>query len=81
MDWCFALTAEVRNLLEGRLADLRARFETSEYDWANYAETTGIVTLSKSKSIDGRMEVDRTFVLSDLEALNSALVAATAKQT
>lgn len=78
MDRRFASTADARKFLEGRLADLRARLETSERDLVNYAETKGIVALGKSKSIDGRTEVERTLVSSDLEALNSALAAATA---
>lgn len=80
MDRRFASTADARKFLEGRLADLRARLETSERDLVNYAETKGIVALGKSKSADGRTEVERTLVSSDLEALNSALAAATANR-
>jgi polysaccharide biosynthesis transport protein len=80
MDRRFASTADARKFLEGRLADLRARLETSERDLVNYASTKGIVALGKSKSADGKTEVDRTLVSSDLEALNSALAQATAER-
>ncbi|MFM2410790.1 MAG: hypothetical protein RL481_1618, partial [Pseudomonadota bacterium] len=78
MDRRFASTADARTFLEGRLEDLRVRRETSERDLVNYAEQKGIVALGKSKSVDGRTEVERTLVSSDLEALNSALAQATA---
>ncbi len=78
MDRRFASTADARQFLEGRLADLRARLETSERDLVNYAATKGIVALGKSKSLDGRTEIERTLVSSDLEALNAALAQATA---
>ena len=78
MDRRFASTADARKFLEGRLADLRARLETSERELVNYAENKGIVALGKSKSMDGRTAVERTLVSSDLEALNSALAEATA---
>jgi lipocalin/capsular polysaccharide biosynthesis protein len=78
MDRRFASTADARKFLEGRLADLRARLETSERELVNYAEDKGIVALGKSKSADGKTQVERTLVSSDLEALNSALSQATA---
>ena len=78
MDRRFASTADARKFLEGRLADLRARLETSERDLVNYASNKGIVALGKSKSSDGKTEVERTLVSSDLEALNAALAQATA---
>jgi uncharacterized protein involved in exopolysaccharide biosynthesis len=78
MDRRFSSTADARTFLEGRLADLRARLETSERDLVNYAETKGIIALGKTKSDEGRTEVNRTLVSSDLEALNSALAQATA---
>jgi polysaccharide biosynthesis transport protein len=78
MDRRFASTADARKFLEGRLADYRARLETSERELVDYAETNDIVALGKSKSVDGRTEVERTLISSDLEALNSALAQATA---
>ena len=80
MDRRFSSTADARKFLEGRLADLRARLENSERDLVGYAAEKGIVALGKSKSQDGRTEVERTLVSSDLEALNSALVQATANR-
>ena len=80
MDRRFASTADARKFLEGRLADLRARVETSEREVVNYASEKGIVALGTTKSADGKTEVERTLVSSDLEALNGALAAATANR-
>lgn len=80
MDRRFDSTADARSFLEGRLSDLRNRLETSERDLVNYASRNGIVALGKSKSVDGKTEVDRTLVSSDLEALNEALAKATAER-
>jgi hypothetical protein len=41
MDRRFASTADARKFLEGRLADLRTRLETSERDLVNYAGVSG----------------------------------------
>jgi succinoglycan biosynthesis transport protein ExoP len=78
MDRRFASTADARKFLEGRLADLRARLETSERDLVTYANRKGIVALGKSESSDGKSQVERTLVSSDLESLNSSLARATA---
>lgn len=78
MDRRFSSTADARKFLEGRLADLRARLETSERELVNYASQKGIVALGKSESDDGKTVVERTLVSSDLEALNLALARATA---
>jgi capsular exopolysaccharide synthesis family protein len=80
MDRRFASTADARKFLEGRLADLRARVETSEREVVNYASQKGIVALGTTKSADGKTEVERTLVSSDLEALNGALAEATASR-
>lgn len=80
MDRRFASTADARKFLEGRLADLRARVETSEREVVNYASEKGIVALGTTKSADGKTEVERTLVSSDLEALNAALAQATANR-
>ena len=80
MDRRFASTADARKFLEGRLADLRARVETSEREVVNYASQKGIVALGTTKSNDGKTEVERTLVSSDLEALNGALAGATANR-
>ena len=78
MDRKFASTADARKFLEERLADLRTRLESSERELVSYASQKGIVALGKSKGIDGRTDVERTLVSSDLEALNEALAKATA---
>ena len=80
MDRRFASTADARKFLEGRLADLRARVETSEREVVNYASQKGIVALGRTRSADGKTEVERTLVSSDLEALNAALAEATASR-
>ncbi|RYF06716.1 MAG: protein tyrosine kinase, partial [Oxalobacteraceae bacterium] len=78
MDRRFASTADARKFLEGRLADLRIKLQTSERDLVDYAAQKDIVALGRSKSEDGRTEVERTLVSSNLEALNTALASATA---
>lgn len=78
MDRRFASTADARKFLEGRLADLRLRLETSERELVAYATEKGIVALGKSQSADGKTQIERTLVSSDLEALNDALAKATA---
>ncbi|MBD8552708.1 polysaccharide biosynthesis tyrosine autokinase [Sphingomonas sp. CFBP 8764] len=80
IDRRFASTTDARQFLEGRLADLRVKLETSERDLVNYAAQKGIVALGRTKDADGRTQVDRTLVSSDLEALNAALVTATAER-
>jgi polysaccharide biosynthesis transport protein len=80
MDRRFASTADARKFLEARLADLRTRVETSEREVVNYASQKGIVALGTTKSADGKTEVERTLVSSDLEALNAALAQATANR-
>ncbi len=78
MDRRFASTADARKVLEGRLTDLRLKLQNSERELVEYASKKGIVALGSRINADGRTEVERTLVSSDLEALNSALVAATA---
>jgi polysaccharide biosynthesis transport protein len=73
MDRRFASTADARRFLEGRLGELRGKVETSERELVNYASRKGIVALGRSKGADGRTEVDRTLISTDLEALNDAL--------
>lgn len=80
IDRRFASTTDARQFLEGRLADLRVKLETSERDLVNYAAQKGIVALGRTKDADGRTNVDRTLVSSDLEALNAALATATAER-
>jgi polysaccharide biosynthesis transport protein len=78
MDRRFSSTSDARSFLEGRLADLRARLETSERELVEYASRKGIVSLSRSTGIDGKTTTERTLIAANLEALNTALAAATA---
>jgi len=74
----FASTADAREFLEGRLAELSERLEESERRAVNYAAANDIVALGNSVTPDGRSLVDRTLASTDLEALNTALAQATA---
>ncbi len=78
MDRRFSSTSDARNFLEGRLADLRARLETSERELVTYASQKGIISLGRSTGVDGKTQSERTLVASNLEALNTALADATA---
>ena len=78
MDRRFASTADARQFLEQRLADLRARLEQSERDLVNYASNKGIVSLGRTLGADGKTQTERTLIAADLEALNQALADATA---
>jgi len=80
MDRRFASTADARKFLENRLSDLRLRLEKSERDLVNYARVKSIIALGKTQTTDGRTQVERTLASSDLEALNGALVEATAER-
>ncbi|HEU5068305.1 MAG TPA: polysaccharide biosynthesis tyrosine autokinase [Sphingomicrobium sp.] len=76
----FDSTAQARQFLEKRLNDLRTKLEQSERDLVNYAARKNIVTLSTAPGSDGRAGQDRTLTADTLEALNRALVAATAER-
>jgi polysaccharide biosynthesis transport protein len=78
LDRRFSSTADARRFLESRLADLGQRLEASERAVVNYSSSRGIVSLGRMTTADGRTEVDRTLLSSDLEALNAALTEATA---
>jgi polysaccharide biosynthesis transport protein len=78
MDRRFSSTSDARNFLEERLADLRARLETSERELVTYASKKGIISLGRSTGVDGKTQSERTLVASNLEALNKALADATA---
>ena len=74
----FDSTADAREFLEGRLAELAQRLEESERLAVNYAAANDIVTLGNAATPDGRSLVDRTLASTDLEAYNTALAQATA---
>ncbi|HEV2568142.1 GumC family protein [Sphingomonas sp.] len=74
----FDSTAQARQFLENRLNELRGRLEQSERDLVNYAANQNIITLSSAPTENGRPAQERTLTSDSLEALNKALVAATA---
>lgn len=78
MDRRFSSTADARNFLENRLSTLRQRLEQSERDLVNYADRRGIVRLGERETQDGRTRTTQTLASADLEALNQALIEATA---
>lgn len=78
IDRRFASTVDARRFLEGRLAELRVKLETSERDLVNYAQQKRIVALGATKDAEGRTEVGRTLTSIDLEALNQSLAKAIA---
>jgi polysaccharide biosynthesis transport protein len=74
----FDSTAVGTAYLEGKLAELKAKLETSERDVVNYASQKGIVAINKSTGVDGKTQVQTTLAAADLEALNSMLARAKA---
>jgi polysaccharide biosynthesis transport protein len=78
MDRRFSSTSDARSFLEGRLADLRTRLETSERELVTYASQKGIISLGRSTGTDGKTQSERTLIAANLEALNTALADATA---
>ncbi len=74
----FASTADAREFLEARLAELREKLEKSEADLVNYANANGIVSLESKSGADGKTLTSRTLVQTNLEAANAELAAATA---
>lgn len=80
MDRRFASTADARHFLEQRLQALRERLERSERDLVGYAQQRNIVRLNETRSPDGRTDTTQTLLGSDIEALNTELVTATARR-
>ena len=76
MDRQFATTADARRFLESRLENLRQKLEQSERNLINFGNASNIVTLSVSRDANGKTEEPRTLVASNLDALNTALMAA-----
>lgn len=76
----YASTAQARIFLEGRLASLRGKVEQSEHDTVTFASTNDIVALESNRSADGKTETQKTLASSNLEQLNSALIAARAER-
>lgn len=82
IDRRFDSTVNARKFLEGRIAELGQKLETSERAAVGYASRKGIVSLGQAAGgPDGRVVgADRTLVVSDLEAINTALLRATAER-
>lgn len=76
----YASTADARQFLEGRLADLQTRLETSEREVVNYSSSKGIVTLGETADRNGVRRPDATLVQRDLQTLNDELAKATASR-
>jgi capsular exopolysaccharide synthesis family protein len=79
IDRRFASTADARSFLEGRLADLRSRVETSERDLVNYAANKGIVPIGSSQG-GNSSSGETTLIAANLQALNEELNSATAER-
>lgn len=71
-------TSEARTFLESRLAQVRGALERSERDLVTYASQKNIVTLSTTPGANGQAPQERTLAADSLEALNRALLQATA---
>ena len=78
LDRRFGATADARDFLEGRLAQLRERLEKSEKDLVTYASSRQIVPLETTQDQNGRTVGQRTLVSASLEKLNEELLAAQA---
>lgn len=76
MERRFASTADAREYLERRLAELRQRVEESQTQLVNYANDKDIVVLDRVEE-DGRTVSTPTLVQANLQAMNSALAEAT----
>jgi polysaccharide biosynthesis transport protein len=71
-------TSEARTFLENRLGQIRTALERSERDLVAYAAQKNIVTLSTTPGQNGQAPQERTLAADSLEALNRALLQATA---
>jgi capsular exopolysaccharide synthesis family protein len=80
LDRRYASTADAREFLEGRLAELGNRLEQSERAAVRYAAERDIINLGASENAEGRRQPGRTLTVTDLEALNGALATATAQR-
>ncbi|WP_353227986.1 polysaccharide biosynthesis tyrosine autokinase [Novosphingobium sp.] len=74
----FESTAQAREFLEGRLVGLRQKLEQSEQMAVTYASKNNIISLETQRSESGRTQSGKTLTASDLDLLNTALIAARA---
>lgn len=73
----FDSTADAREFLTTRLAELRERLEQSERDLVRYAALKNILPIEVTTNSDGRTSGQRTLASAELEALSAALAEAT----
>ena len=76
VDRRFESTTDARKFLEGRLADLGEKLQTSERELISYAADRDIVTLQSTQDITGRTITQRTLVAANLEQLSAELIQA-----
>jgi capsular exopolysaccharide synthesis family protein len=72
----YGSTLEARRMLEERLRILRGKLEESERNLIAFGNQHDIITFAATRDANGRTTDARTLVASNLEALNSALMAA-----
>jgi len=77
LDRRFLSTADAREFLEGRLAELRGRLEDAQRQLVAYAADKQIITLANGQDESGRTDTAETLVSNDLKVLNGALADAT----
>lgn len=80
IDRRFLSTADAREYLETRLADLRGKLETSQRELVGYAAANEIITLTSDQDSDGNTDTAQTLRSSNLQALNDELSRATAER-
>jgi len=80
IDRRFLSTADAREYLETRLAELREKLETSQRELVGYAAANEIIMLTSDQDSDGNTDTAQTLRSSNLQALNDALSAATAQR-
>lgn len=72
----YTSNADARRFLETMLGDLRRKVEQSESNLLTFAADHSMVKVGGSRDANGRSTDPRTLVEADLEALNTALIAA-----
>ena len=78
LDRRFEATTYARQFLEGRLAQLRQRIDTSERELVNYATRQGIVNIPEAGPAGTAGSNERPLVADNLATLNQELTRATA---
>jgi len=78
LDRRFLSTADARQYLETRLADLRGKLETSQRQLVGYAAANQIITMTSDEDSDGNIDTAQTLRSTNLQTLNMSLSQATA---